>query len=268
MRLITAGKLQERINKFWRENKNDLLIISAEINRCQNRAVELKKKSTLWTWMKESPKENEQVTSENIIIVEPESSSSGHAAPLSSPNDENPGPKEKEVANDVPGSFSTPAQDKLREQLNLESRNLARLNAMKESGLATQEEKSQLGKSTKLVKKLESELKRKQNLAVYSRNVREKKKKKMEELKAIYPEMAVEISNKSGTRTSAGRPRIEENFPTLLQTIVDIVAPEASADERRRSELLRSCTSLDDLKKELEKRIEGIAGAGLNVLKY
>ena len=261
--LILAGKLQERINKFWRENKHDTALICAEITRLRNRASELRDKSALWTWVKESSKKSPQAQSEIIIVEESKSTTCRKdAAPRGSHSREIPQSIEEGIEGESSDARSKPAQEKLKGQINAESLNIARLSALKESGLATPEEKSQLAKAAKSLKKLESSLKRKQQLASYSQNVREKRKRNIEELKAMYPEMTQEIANKSGTRPSAGRPRIEESFPTLLQTIVDIVAPEASADERRRSELLRSCTSLDDLKKELERRIEGKTGAG------
>ena len=92
----------------------------------------------------------------------------------------------------------------------------------------------------------------KKSIADYSVTYRLTKNKKLEDLKERFPELSSEISASCGTRTGAGRPRIEEQCPLLLKTIVDMVAPEASADIGRRSELLRACTTVDDLKKELE----------------
>ena len=77
-------------------------------------------------------------------------------------------------------------------------------------------------------------------------------------MKERFPELSEEIELNCGSRTGAGRPRIEEEYPELLKTIVDIVAPEAAADVGRRPELLRDCISLDDLCAEIEKRIDGI----------
>ena len=52
-------------------------------------------------------------------------------------------------------------------------------------------------------------------------------------------------------REKPGRPRIEEDQPQLLSTIVDIVQASSSADERRRSERIKSVKTLDDLQSEL-----------------
>ncbi|CAF4768582.1 unnamed protein product, partial [Rotaria sp. Silwood2] len=49
------------------------------------------------------------------------------------------------------------------------------------------------------------------------------------------------------------RPSLEVDQPALLQTIIDIAAPFAGADDRRRSDTLRSAKTLDDLCEELDK---------------
>lgn len=63
--------------------------------------------------------------------------------------------------------------------------------------------------------------------------------------------MAKELNIQS--RELRGRPRIEESQPELLKAIADIAMFGASADDRRRSESLRSCKTLTSLHQELEK---------------
>jgi hypothetical protein len=70
----------------------------------------------------------------------------------------------------------------------------------------------------------------------------------LEELR-VNPEVAEKL--KKFCRDKPSKPRIEEDQPQMLKTIVDIVTNGAAADERRRSEVLRSCLTLDDLVKEL-----------------
>ena len=55
-------------------------------------------------------------------------------------------------------------------------------------------------------------------------------------------------------RSHQGRPRIEEDQPQLLQTILDIVSATSAADDRRRTEMLRTVTTLKDLTAELNLR--------------
>ena len=49
-----------------------------------------------------------------------------------------------------------------------------------------------------------------------------------------------------------GRPRIETDQPQLFSTILDIVQASSSAEEKRKSERIRSVKTLDDLQSELE----------------
>ena len=57
---------------------------------------------------------------------------------------------------------------------------------------------------------------------------------------------------KSFNRPNVGKPRLEEDQPELLKTTLDIVQMNSASDNRRRSEILRTCTTLDDLWKELQ----------------
>ena len=61
---------------------------------------------------------------------------------------------------------------------------------------------------------------------------------------------------KSFNRVVSGRPRKEVDQPDLLSTIVNIVEASSAADNRRRSEHLRSVTTLDDLHQELKRWIQ------------
>ena len=57
---------------------------------------------------------------------------------------------------------------------------------------------------------------------------------------------------KSFNRKVKGRPRVEVDQPALLSTIVDIVELDSATDARRRSEMLRTIITLNDLCKKLE----------------
>ena len=54
-------------------------------------------------------------------------------------------------------------------------------------------------------------------------------------------------------KTTAGQPNLESQ-QGLLEAILSIVIPGASANDRRRSEVYNSVRSLDDLKSALEKK--------------
>lgn len=50
-----------------------------------------------------------------------------------------------------------------------------------------------------------------------------------------------------GLRDAPGRPRLEENQPGLMETIAEIASFGGTAYDRRRTEKVRSCKTLDDL---------------------
>lgn len=58
---------------------------------------------------------------------------------------------------------------------------------------------------------------------------------------------------KSFTREETGRPSLEKDQPGILAAIVQIVQATSTADERRRTECLRTITTLDDLTEALRK---------------
>lgn len=62
------------------------------------------------------------------------------------------------------------------------------------------------------------------------------------------PEIGVRLRK----RSHGGRPRLEEDQPELLKAIVEIAMYGSGADERRRSDTIRTVQTLDDLTAELK----------------
>ena len=55
-------------------------------------------------------------------------------------------------------------------------------------------------------------------------------------------------------RRGGGRARVEEQCPDLLQIIEEIAKVGGASDDRRRSELIRPCLTLDDLREKIRQR--------------
>ncbi|CAG7828761.1 unnamed protein product [Allacma fusca] len=146
------------------------------------------------------------------------------------------------------------AQEKLKDDLYVVIAEIARIEFLKNTRFITDQDKVKIKVLKKNEAKLHAQLKRLQTVARNSRTYRMTRKLKLKELSIKYPELASEINANIGNRPGSGRPRLEESQHLLLKTIVDIVAPEASTDQRRRSELLNSCKTLDDLQKELARQ--------------
>ncbi|CAF4717578.1 unnamed protein product, partial [Rotaria sp. Silwood2] len=96
------------------------------------------------------------------------------------------------------------------------------------------------------------ELKRLQAKQRASNRYRDKRRKIVEYLYETKPELHPHL--KKIYRPGGGRPRIEEQCPDLLQIIEEIAKVDGASDDRRRSETIRPCLTLDDLREKLKQR--------------
>ena len=148
---------------------------------------------------------------------------------------------------------STPAQEKVNMEIDKMTKKIEAYNHMLSSGIG--EEREETKRTIKSLKEeREKALKRKINLdkdAERKRNSRAAKKKKVEELIERRPEIAEELVCLT-TREKVGRPEYSHN-EELLKAIQEIAIHGCGADDRRRSEIIRSVRSLDDLTDEVTK---------------
>lgn len=117
-------------------------------------------------------------------------------------------------------------------------------------GLASEDQLSTLKIAKQKLAEAEKELKIKTHAQGRQQRKREGDKLRIGELMVTNPDIA-EILSK---RPKPGRPRIEEKQPELLKAIVDIATYGAGADERRRSETIRTIQTLGELTSELHLR--------------
>ena len=96
----------------------------------------------------------------------------------------------------------------------------------------------------KLVCKLKSDVKRKQQR-------RQDFRLKLVKTYNENPTLAKDLKTFNSGET--GRPRVEADHPELLSTIIKIVENQSTADNRRRTENLRTVKTLADLTKELHQ---------------
>ena len=85
----------------------------------------------------------------------------------------------------------------------------------------------------------------------------------MQEVMNDHPEIAKKL--KTCQREKIGRPKLEEDQPGLLATIKQLAIFGGSADDRRRTEAIRSCRTLDAYTQNLKGRI--YAQSQCNLLK-
>jgi hypothetical protein len=148
-------------------------------------------------------------------------------------------------------SYETPAQAKLNKEIDALNALLISKRQEREAEWSDvpQAEIDAIQQKIELKKNL---LKRRKNDA----NAQKSKRVKLKETIQIISEKDEESGNllKTFNRKVKGRPRLEVDQPGILSTIIDIVDLNSAADDRRRSEMLRTCVTLDDLNTELAHR--------------
>ena len=126
-----------------------------------------------------------------------------------------------------------------------------RLEKLRDSGLATQENLQVLKSTREGLKQDKATLNKKINDAKRSREFR---KRKSELVRSLASESEANTEKlRSLTRERPGRPPLEDSYPQLHDTIVKIASSLAGADSRRRTDILEACHTLDDLRAALAK---------------
>ena len=200
-------------------------------------------------------------------------------------------PREEEIAFDDPTQLPPlpggpleplakakrqPAQEKIFKELTSINERIASLVQVRQMGLATSDNKIQLKQLMQDRKKKSFQLKRLQCKQKSSNKYRDKRKKIVKKKHFIYlfiskasrasffslvqvehlfdtkPELHPQLNKLY--RRGAGRPRIEEQCPDLLQIIEEIAKVGGASDDKRRTETIRPCLTLDDLREKIRQR--------------
>lgn len=144
-------------------------------------------------------------------------------------------------------TVGTPAQDKLQKEIIALNAELQALDCRKTLGDCPEEEKSLKLKLQKKLKEKTSDLRRKEKEQQRQQKHRMERKRKFEELCVKDPNLRKELK----MQPARGRPSLDKSQPELLSAIIDIATHGCAADERRRTENLRSVKTLDELTEAL-----------------
>lgn len=145
-------------------------------------------------------------------------------------------------------THKTPIQDVTRSRISELEGQVNALLTVQNSGLGTSENEKKLKKLQTLLNDEKKKLKMKMDDAERQKKSRERKKQKMSELCEKIPEAAEIVQ----IRSTPCRPRLEVDQPDLLKIIVDLATHGSAADDRRRSEVIRDCRTLDELHEKLK----------------
>lgn len=153
---------------------------------------------------------------------------------------------------------ATPAQDKLKNQISLLQMEFDLAVRRRDFLGATENETRDVTKLRREIDKCTKELRKKEQHMRHSQSHRLSIKSKIKLACNQNPIVADLLKARSAPR----HPRLEEQQPQLLKTIVDLAMFGASAEERRRSEIVRSCRTLTDLHEKLKEHGFQISKSG------
>lgn len=155
--------------------------------------------------------------------------------------------------------YDTLSQNESRVKFKAFESQISSLIMMRDSNLAGVEINENIKKARLELKKHEKLLNRKVKLAQYQKQFRKKQKQKNisnpNKCTVNDKEEKINIVNDDeNIPVQLGRPRKEADYPDLLKTICDIAIVNSAADERRQTEEIRTCTSLQDLTNKLNEK--------------
>ena len=158
---------------------------------------------------------------------------------------------QKKVPIDQPTKSHTPQQEKIQTEIMQLKEQLLTLVNVRRAGLITDELKIKSIFVEKQIKIKQTRLKKMKREAIRQRQRRECLKRTLYDIVDDMPYLKSKLSKFN--REKNGRPAVIEAQPDLLNAIVNIASIGAAASDRRRSQELRSCETLDDLNKSLLK---------------
>lgn len=243
---------QRDANTLWSEIKAGQKDYSTEINRLKTQANRAKANLLSFWSTPRTPKVTTTVqNSDEVQVVTAIVTAHADAEPTALAADI-PSSQANEPPQEVSSSRNqTPAQLATNKELADTNKRIADLNIAKSTVGLSDIHKAELESLIKKKSELEKKMKRLQSLQIAQQRHRNKRKKALGELQVSHPDAAKRLK----VAGKVGRPPLEsrEDLAGLHQVILNLVRPESSADDRRRTEVYNVCQTLDDLKKQLEE---------------
>nr|XP_023022210.1 uncharacterized protein LOC111510519 [Leptinotarsa decemlineata] len=246
--------IQEEVNALWKRLKNNDNIEDETESKIKELQVKLtKKKGTLLSFFSKNPS-----SSKALALVKPQDSKEDTKLSNSE--------EIKNVMTEPSRCQSlqivakpTPSQHVSKNKIIVLESELNSLVLARDAGIATDDATKKITTLQKDIQAEKTSLKRKIDAAKCQKKSRDTKKQKFLELCENNPDVATALK----LRNTYGRPRVEENQSGLLEVIKSIALFDGAADDRRRTEVIRCCKTLDDLQAELFKQGYTISRSGL-----
>lgn len=245
--------IQESVVQIWNtiKKKSDLKnLIDGEITKLNQ--IKVKRQISLDSlWLKAN---NNKSTNANSSNTSTNANSSTASGSVDKENVENVLPVESssEISKDeevLTKKYSTPAQDKLKNELAILVADISSLNKRKRCDLMNDDMENELKSKQMRLEECQKLVKRKESEMLRHRKSRLTKKRNMEKVCEDIPELKAKL----GIRSSIGKPRIEYDQPNLLSAIVELALHGSAAHERRRDDTIRTVRTLDELADKLRE---------------
>lgn len=143
--------------------------------------------------------------------------------------------------------FLTPKQNSLKTQIEDLQSIVNGLYKQRNMGLLGKDDKMSIEKYEKKLGELQKEMKRVKKNQENQQKFRERRRRK-------FAALDENVRKKLGMQPKVGRPTVTDDN-ILIQSITDIALAGSAADDRRRSEIIRTIKTLDDLHKYLQKEL-------------
>ncbi|CAG9574748.1 unnamed protein product [Danaus chrysippus] len=139
---------------------------------------------------------------------------------------------------------SKPDQETLMKKIGLLQQRINILTEVRDISIAKDDVHDEIKKLRKELKEEEKCLKKKRAFAKRAKKIRTKEKLEKTERQKNNPAA-------TQPRTGPGQPPLVDSQPALLETIINIAIHSSAANERRRTEIIRSYLTLSDLHERL-----------------
>ena len=267
---LSKGRVHDQVNLSWndmkREGKLNLDAYNSAITAL--RAKLMKRKLTMFDFSNNKvARTQSSPPTPSVDLSSPSSSRSSSSVAASSTSSSVP--DDIAEAGDVTSATAeadddgdglegdktardTPAQAKIREELNEVNSNLVKLNEARNLGLGEDTNASlvkQIKDLTAKKNQLQQKLKLTEQWRKNSKKARDKRKAAIKRAENDFPGLAGRMNTIQ--RDSPGRPVLEEEYPNLHRDILEIATIGAAASDKRREETFRTVKTLDDLHRAL-----------------
>ena len=248
--------IQKQVKSFWDELKEKHLKFEELEDACNRkieelRRIELKRKGMIFNmWPKSAKNSVGSDTSKEDCTVNSSAIPSPTASiPSTPPTGDGTQSSSADSVVSKKAKYTTPTQDLLREQINQENDLLVSLHKKKSLGMLSEFDGKELMVRESQVDDLKKKLKKCEQDQARQKKARDTRKKKLESLDE---ESRVLLTGKKDC--TPGRPPKEDNN-AIIDAICRIAISGSAAHEKRRSDIIRTVKTLDQLTSAL--KLEG-----------